>query len=298
MEEILHINKLSKHFSGFKAVDQLSLSIKKGSVFGLLGPNGSGKSTTLGMLLGVIKPSGGDFKWFPRNPHSNPNLKIGAILDGPSFYDFLSGRQNLAICALIKKVPERKIDEVLQQVNLKERQHEKFKNYSLGMKQRLAIANALLADPEVLILDEPTNGLDPEGIADIRSLIIAISQSGKTILLASHLLDEVQKVCTDYGVLKKGRIIHSGPIGETQKHYNTLMLNCNELSILQSICEESDFCQNISFSPNGLLSVQVDDKLSVHDFHTYLIGRGITLTHLQEVSYQLEEEFIRLLKEQ
>ena len=201
MPAVLTIDHLHKRYGKIQAVNDLSLEIEEGSVFGILGPNGSGKTTTLGMLLSVIRPDFGSFSWFGRSAASPRDAavsrkRIGAILETPIFYPYLSAVENLKIVAQIKGCQYERIDEVLRTVDLLERKDDTFKHYSLGMKQRLAIASALLVDPQVMILDEPTNGLDPQGIAEIRSLIVQIAGQGKTIILASHLLDEVQKVCT------------------------------------------------------------------------------------------------------
>jgi ABC-2 type transport system ATP-binding protein len=213
-ETVLTVQNLVKQFGRIKAVNNLSLEIKRGQVFGMLGPNGSGKTTTLGMLMGVVNPTAGEFRWFNEAPTPGIRRKIGAVLEHPIFYPYLSGLKNLELNAMIKKCPAENIPRVLEIVELTERQNDKYKTYSLGMKQRLAIASALLNDPTVLILDEPTNGLDPMGIAEIRNLIRKIAANGKTIILASHLLDEVQKVCTHFCVLKRGVLVHAGPVDD------------------------------------------------------------------------------------
>src|SRR4051812_982438 len=226
-ETVLSVNNLSKQFGKIKAVTNLNLEVKQGQVFGMLGPNGSGKTTTLGMLMGVVNPTSGDFTWFNQTPSHEVRKKIGAVLEHPIFYPYLSGQKNLELNAMIKQCDPANIPKVLELVELAERRDDKYKTYSLGMKQRLAIASALLNEPSVLILDEPTNGLDPMGIAEIRELIKKIAQQGKTIILASHLLDEVQKVCTHFAVLKKGNLIHSGPVGDVGKGAELVEVNAN-----------------------------------------------------------------------
>ncbi|MEM9328340.1 MAG: ATP-binding cassette domain-containing protein, partial [Bacteroidota bacterium] len=208
MTTTLEIEGLSKRFGRIQAVNQLNLTVKPGQVFGILGPNGSGKTTTLGMILDVVAPTAGAYRWFDGKDPVESRRLIGAILETPCFYSYLTAVQNLRIVAHIKKKGKDRIDQVLHQVNLYDRKDDKFKTYSLGMKQRLSIAAALIADPPVLILDEPTNGLDPEGIAEVRSLISSIASEGKTIIMASHLLDEVQKVCSHFCVLRKGVKLH------------------------------------------------------------------------------------------
>ncbi|HEY5822919.1 MAG TPA: ATP-binding cassette domain-containing protein, partial [Cyclobacteriaceae bacterium] len=217
METVLSTQGLTKIFGRLTAVNNLNLEVKRGQVFGMLGPNGSGKTTTLGMLMGVVNASQGTFSWFGQPPTNIVRKKIGAVLEHPIFYPYLSGQKNLELMAMIKEAPLENIPKVLELVELSARKDDKYKTYSLGMKQRLAIASALLNDPIVLILDEPTNGLDPMGIAEIREIIKRIAADGKTIILASHLLDEVQKVCSHFAVLKRGNLMHIGPVDEVGK---------------------------------------------------------------------------------
>src|SRR5690606_31511674 len=193
----------------------------------MLGPNGSGKTTTLGMLMGVVNPTSGSFQWFGESPTPQIRRKIGAVLEHPIFYPYLSGLKNLELNAMIKQCPAENIEKVLDAVELTGRKDDKYKTYSLGMKQRLAIASALLNDPTVLILDEPTNGLDPMGIAEIREIIKKIAANGKTIILASHLLDEVQKVCTHFAVLKKGNLVHVGPVDDVSQGAEIVEVNAD-----------------------------------------------------------------------
>jgi ABC-2 type transport system ATP-binding protein len=212
-QTLLQLNKLSKSYGRLKAVDQLSITLKKGNVYGLLGPNGSGKSTTLGMVLNVINPSSGSFQWYQGTLNTHQALKkIGAIIERPNFYPYMTASQNLNLICKIKQCSTATIQEKLELVGLWDRKDSKFRTYSLGMKQRLAIAAALVNNPELLILDEPTNGLDPEGIHQIRALITKIAADGTTILLASHLLDEVEKVCNQVIVLKNGVKYYEGPV--------------------------------------------------------------------------------------
>src|SRR6056300_906769 len=210
---LLQLDQLSKNYGSLKAVDQLSITLKKGNIYGLLGPNGSGKSTTLWMVLNVINPSKGSFQWYEGKLTTHQALKkIGAIIERPNFYPYMSALQNLILICKIKQCSSDCIEEQLKLVNLWDRRNSNFSTFSLGMKQRLAIAAALVNKPDLLILDEPTNGLDPEGIHQIRKLIITIAEQGTTILLASHLLDEVEKVCSHVLVLQKGTQIYFGPV--------------------------------------------------------------------------------------
>ena len=209
MSTILKTSGLTKRYGYLTAVNELNLSIEEGQVFGLLGPNGSGKTTTLGMILGVTSITSGNYEWFDGEKGHVTRQKIGAILEQPIFYPGYTAVENMKIVAAIKQIDLANMENVLRMVNLWERRNDKFSGYSLGMKQRLAIASAMLCDPEALILDEPTNGLDPEGIAQIREIIVNIAKTGKSIILASHLLDEVQKVCSHYCILRKGNLIHT-----------------------------------------------------------------------------------------
>ena len=227
---VLDIRNLSKSYGALKALDNFSLEINKGEICGILGPNGSGKTTTLGILLDILKADQGEYYWFGQLPTYKQRQKVGALLESPIFYPYLSASRNLQILAYIKNISYDYIDEVLKTVGLIDRKNHKFKTYSLGMKQRLALAAALLGKPEVLILDEPTNGLDPQGIAEMRELIIKIGQTGTTILLASHLLDEVQKVCTQVVILEKGKKLGEGSVGELLSATDRCPKGCSQKS--------------------------------------------------------------------
>jgi ABC-2 type transport system ATP-binding protein len=294
-EIILNISQMSKKYGSIEAVNKLDLTVSRGSVFGLLGPNGSGKSTTLGILLGVTKNDSGSFTWFGEAPSSGIRKRIGAILESPTFYPYLSARQNLKIVAEIKQVADYRIDEVITQVGLIDRADSPFKTFSLGMKQRLAIASALLADPELLILDEPTNGLDPQGIAEIRELIVAIAATGKTIILASHLLDEVQKVCTEFAVLKNGNKIFQGSVAETLLGNDGMELAAKDMGKLRLACEAYDGISSITLNNVGQLIIGFKAEVDIEKFHQYLINEGIVLCHLSFISKSLEKQFLALL---
>ncbi len=268
-------------------------------MFGILGPNGSGKTTTLGTVLGVIQPSAGSFAWFGQENTSSAALaesrkQIGAILETPIFYPYLTAVENLKIVAQIKDCRYARIDAVLRTVDLLERKDDKFKTYSLGMKQRLAIASALLADPQVLILDEPTNGLDPQGIAEIRSLIEQIAQQGKTIILASHLLDEVQKVCTHFAVLKRGRRIYSGRVDEALSGTDTIEVAAADLEHLQQLAQQFPHTEQVQ-RENGLLRVRLQPEKNSADLNRFLIERGVVVSHLSQKTKSLEQQFLELL---
>lgn len=221
---ILTVENLAKDYGAIKALKGVSFSVPKGSVFGILGPNGSGKTTLLGIIMSILKPTSGSYKLFDEAPEDAHRRRIGTLLETPNFYHYLSAVQNLKINAAIKGRGEEGIDEILQIVNLHQRKNSPFSSYSLGMKQRLAIAAALLGDPEVLVFDEPTNGLDPVGIAEIRGLIKELAKKGKTIIMASHLLDEVEKVCSHVAILKQGTLVASGHVDEIFVHDDVVEL--------------------------------------------------------------------------
>ena len=299
MPSVLTIDHLHKRYGKIHAVNDLSLEVEAGSVFGILGPNGSGKTTTLGMLLSVIRPSAGSFAWFGQSASSPRRAaasrqRIGAILENPIFYPYLSAVENLRIVAQIKRCPDRRIDAVLQTVDLFERKDDPFKTYSLGMKQRLAIASALLADPEVMILDEPTNGLDPQGIAEIRSLIVRIAEQGKTIMLASHLLDEVQKVCTHFTVLKRGRRIYTGRVDEALSGTDTIEVAAADMEQLQQVAQQFSFTEQVQ-RDNGVLKIRLGPEKNSADLNRYLIEQGVVVSHLSQKTKSLEQQFLDLL---
>ncbi len=291
-ELILQTDKLTKNFGHVKAVKGLDLNISQGQIFGLLGPNGSGKTTTLGMILGVLNQTSGSFSWYGKPATNEVRQKIGAILEHPIFFPQLSAHQNLKIAAEIKKVNPNRIEEVLDWVGLAERKHDKFKTYSLGMRQRLAIASALLSDPKVLILDEPTNGLDPLGIADIRELIIRIAEDGKTIILASHLLDEVQKVCTDFAVLYQGSLIHTGNVQEELAQDQYFELKSNDLDKLEENLLLLEKPENV-FRQESLIRLQTEK--TGETINRELLEKGVVLSELTHKKKTLENQFLNLL---
>jgi len=295
LDEILKISKLTKHYGRIKAVDHLDLTILRGMVFGILGPNGSGKTTTLGMVLDVINKTSGSYEWFGEPGSKESRKKVGAILETPVFYPYLSGQKNLEIIADIKEVSVNRVEPVISKVGLFDRKDDKFKTYSLGMKQRLAIAGALLCDPEVMILDEPTNGLDPQGIADIRDLIIKIGQEGKTIILASHLLDEVQKVCTHFAVLKKGKMLYSGNIEEVTKGAETVEIETNDESVYE-VLQNWERVEKVEKILNRFM-VTLDQNTKAEELNKYLFDHGMVLSHLVTQRKSLEKQFLEILEE-
>ncbi|MEE4255927.1 MAG: ATP-binding cassette domain-containing protein [Bacteroidales bacterium] len=297
MEEVvLSIKNLSKNYGKLKAVDQLTLDVHAGEVFGILGPNGSGKTTTLGVVLSVINASGGSYSWFGNVPTKADRKKIGAILEVPIFYPYISGETNLKIVADIKGCGYENIPEVLKIVDLTARKKSKFHTYSLGMKQRLAIAAALVGNPEVLILDEPTNGLDPQGIAEIRELIIRIAARGITIILASHLLDEVQKICSHVAVLDKGKNIFTGRVDDILNASMQVEVAADDMQALEDKLSKHEDVLSIE-KGNNIFMVTLKEGFVSSDLNKYLFSTGCTLNHLAIRKRSLENYFLELTSE-
>ncbi len=294
MESILTINNLTKKFGYLTAVKDLSFTINKGNVYGILGPNGSGKSTTLGIVLNVVNKTAGDFHWFDGDISTHDALKkVGAIIERPNFYPYMTAYQNLKLVCRIKGVDESKVNEKLDVVGLLERKDHKFKTYSLGMKQRLAIASALLNDPEILILDEPTNGLDPQGIHQIRQIIKEIANNGTTILLASHLLDEVEKVCSHVVVLRKGEKLYSGRVDEMISSHGFFELKTEKHDDLISLLEKDESFGNIKVE-GELITAFLNEPMDAQTFNKLMFDNGIVLSHLVKRKESLEEQFLQL----
>lgn len=296
MSEVLSISGLTKKYGSLRAIDNLELTIEKGNVYGILGPNGSGKTTTLAIIMDIIRATKGTYRWFGSDPSYRSRQRIGATLENPYFYPYLSALNNLKINATIKEKPYKGLKDILKMVGLYERRRDKFKTYSMGMKQRLAIASALIGEPEVLIFDEPTNGLDPQGIAEIRELIIRIGGEGQTVILASHLLDEVQKTCSHVAVLRKGEKLFSGSLDELSRESDVIELSSHNPDILLSALQEIDDIGEIKKEGNILL-VNAAHELSPADINEILIEKGIILSHLNLRKKNLEKEVLKLLME-
>ena len=297
MEVVLSVKNLTKRYNRI-VVDHISFDVERGNIYGILGPNGSGKSTTFGMLLTTINPTEGSWKWFGEEGTSTETLKkIGAIIEQPNFYPYLSAEKNLQIVAEIKEASYSRIDEVLALVGLLERKKDVFSTFSLGMKQRLAIASALLNNPEVLILDEPTNGLDPEGIIQIREIILQIAQQGITIIIASHLLDEIEKICSHVIVLKNGTAIYTGRVDQISNAKGYVELQSYQNSILLEFLQNVKGITNIKADQDLILATLPDD-LSPADLNQKLSENGIYLSHLRFRKQSLESQFLELVKAQ
>lgn len=291
---ILSIKNLNKRYGRIHAVKDVSLEIHKGNVYGILGPNGSGKSTTLGIVLNVVNKTSGEYRWFNGTMETHDALKkVGAIIERPNFYPYMSAKENLELVCKIKGISYAKVNEKLDIVGLTDRKDSKFKTFSLGMKQRLAIASALLNDPEILILDEPTNGLDPQGIHQIRDIIRLIASQGTTILLASHLLDEVEKVCSHVLVLRYGEILYSGTVDGMTNQMGFFELQANDNTKLLDIVKTHPELDNIS-ETEGKIIVHFKNPVDAAELNKYLFDKGVCLNHLVLKKSSLEEQFLTL----
>ena len=295
MDTILSLKNLDKKYGSVHAVNNLSFDIKKGNIYGILGPNGSGKSTTLGIILNVVNKSSGNFSWFNGTLSTHEALKkVGAIIERPNFYPYMTAVQNLKLICKIKEISTEIIDEKLKTVNLYERKNSKFSTFSLGMKQRLAIASALLNDPEILILDEPTNGLDPQGIHEIRKIITEIASKGTTILLASHLLDEVEKICSHVIVIRNGIKLYSGSVDEmtASKGFLELKTEKDEEKLLAAL-ELHPSVKKVVKNHEIIIATLRDDT-SATEMNTFLFEKGLFLSHLVKRKPSLEQQFLDL----
>ena len=293
---ILSIKNLHKRYGKIHAVNNVSLEIHKGNVYGILGPNGSGKSTTLGIVLNVVNKTSGEYSWFDGTMQTHEALKkVGAIIERPNFYPYMSAKENLELVCKIKNIDYSKINEKLEIVGLIDRKDSKFKTFSLVMKQRLAIVSALLNDPEILILDEPTNGLDPQGIHQIRDIIRLIASQGTTILLASHLLDEVEKVCSHVLVLRFGKILYSGTVDGISNQSGFFELQAESNSNLIETLKNHPEVEKIS-EAEGKVIAYFKTQLDASLLNLYLIENGIYLNHLVFKKMSLEEQFLELTK--
>jgi ABC-2 type transport system ATP-binding protein len=297
LETILSIKNLNKIYNKYvHAVNNVSLEIHKGNVYGILGPNGSGKSTTLGIVLNVVNKTSGEYSWFDGKVETHEALKkVGAIIERPNFYPYMTAKQNLELVCKIKNIDYSKVQEKLALVGLVEREDSKFSTFSLGMKQRLAIASALLNDPEILILDEPTNGLDPQGIHQIRDIIRLIASQGTTILLASHLLDEVEKVCSHVLVLQKGKILYSGTVDGMTANEGYFELQSDDNETLKTVLSSHPAIEKVVFE-EGKVLVYLKNPLEASALNRYLFEKNIFLNHLVKRKTSLEDQFLELTK--
>ena len=297
MSLVLSVQNLTKFYGSIQALKSVSFDVPKGSVFGILGPNGSGKTTLLGIVMDVLKPTSGSFQFFGKTPDAETRRQIGTLLETPNFYHYLSGERNLRIAAEIKQRGHDQIDEVLKKVNLFQRKDSKFSTYSLGMKQRLAIAASLLGNPDVLVFDEPTNGLDPVGIAEIRDLIRQLSAEGKTIIMASHILDEVEKVCTHVAIIQKGDLKTVGTVAEV------LSKNADTSTVIEIASDNLEQLQVVVKNRPGVSHAFVEDRcvkvvceagITAKDLNQFCFENGIVLNRLVQQRKSLEKTFLEI----
>jgi ABC-type multidrug transport system ATPase subunit len=292
---VLSIQHIAKAYGAVKALKGISFDVPEGSVFGVLGPNGSGKTTLLAILLDILRADDGTFSWFGGMEQAAARKQIGSLLETPNFYHYLSAVRNLEITAAIKGKGNDDIARVLDIVRLTPRKDSKFSTYSLGMKQRLAIANALMGKPKVLLLDEPTNGLDPEGIAEIRELILELNRQGITIVMASHLLYEVEKVCTHVAVLKRGDLLVTGSVEEAFGREQILEIGAGNLAALQAAAGNIPGVSKVA-TKDDMLLLSLTEQANVSDINRICFEQGIVLTHLNLKKKSLESQFMELTK--
>lgn len=294
MPSILTISGLTKFYGTIHALDNVSFEVPQGSVFGILGPNGSGKTTLLGIITDVVKANSGSFTFRDQPFSADMRKHVGVLLETPNFYHYLSAERNLQITAAIKGRGENDIDTVLKKVNLYERKTSKFSTFSLGMKQRLAIAAALLGNPDVLILDEPTNGLDPVGIAEIRNLISQLASEGKTIIMASHLLDEVEKVCNHVAIMKKGKLITAGHVDEVLANEDIVEISAADLTQLETVINTLPELRQVKKHNGSLQLFYPIGTANMENINRHCFNNGVTLSQLQLKKKSLETKFIEL----
>lgn len=295
MEKVLQINNLSKNYGIIQAVKDVSFTVNKGEVYGILGPNGSGKTTTLAVVLGILNANGGGYQWFDEPFSKIARRRIGSLIETPNFYPYLTLWENLKIVAKIKDAPDSDINYALGVADLLKRKHTKFGHLSLGMKQRMSMAAVLIGNPEVLVLDEPTNGLDPEGFAEVRHIIQSQANEGKTIILASHVLDEVEKVCSHVAILKSGELIANGRVGELLSSDETVYIQSENMEELADILKESAFIKNV-YADELDLAVVLKQEAKVTDLNQFCFDKGFTLSKILVKKQSLEDQFLQLIK--
>ncbi len=296
LNPILQIHSLAKSYGSLKALSNLTIEVKQGQVFGILGPNGSGKTTTLSILTGVLEQDEGTFTWFGEKSSASARRRIGSLIETPSFYPYLSLENNLKIIAQVKECGFGDIPEVLKTVKLFERRKSRFSTLSLGMKQRLGIASTLLGNPEVLVLDEPTNGLDPEGIAEVRELILQQAELGKTIIMASHILSEVEKVCTDVAILKSGHLLAEGNVRALLKGESLLEVKADDPQLLLQILGNCPFVNHFRTENSGV-KVSLKEGSNSVDLNRFVFEKGLVLSEIILYQKTLESQFLELVKE-
>ena len=293
---VLRTIGLSKTFGKFEAVKKINLELRRGEVFGFLGPNGAGKSTTVGMILGLIAPTSGSIELFgikQDGKHWAALRRIGAIIEEPAFYPYLSGWDNLLVLAnSIGHIPESKITEVLERVSLLDRSKDQYGHYSMGMKQRLGIASTLLRDPELIILDEPTNGLDPAGTKEIRDLIPQLAEENRAVLLCSHLLHEVELVCSKVAIIKQGTVVANAPIKELLSRGNILQIKVTDKEKATALLRSLSWVKSVKTEGDYLMVDVPGDRSG--EVNLALAQKGIMVTELVNRTASLESVFLEL----
>jgi ABC-2 type transport system ATP-binding protein len=297
MKEILTIQGLSKSYKHIQAIRSLDLQISEGQAYGILGPNGSGKTTTLSIVTGIIRQDSGHFNWFGEEPRAAHRKSIGSLIEAPHFYPYLNLEKNLRIICDIKGMSYGDIDRVLETAQLAERKRSRFSTLSLGMKQRLGIAAALLGDPRVLVLDEPTNGLDPEGIAEVREVVLQQVQLGKTLILASHILSEVEKICNHVAILKRGELLANGPVKELLAEDEIIEISCNNNQELLVKLRGSQLIKEAE-TENGVLVLTLNENVTPSEINSFAFANKLVIHHMLSRKRSLESQFLELVKEE
>ncbi len=296
-EMVLEVAHLHKHFGKVHALKDVSLQIPKGSVFGILGPNGSGKTTMLGIVTDMQKSDSGTYSWFGKGSDHRFRKRVGSLIETPNFYSYLNAYDNLKITSLISgRGNNEEIKSVLTRLDLIDKGHIKFGNFSLGMKQRLAVAAAIMGNPDVLILDEPTNGLDPEGIHFMRKILIDLAQEGKTIILASHLLEEVQKVCTHVSILQFGDLLAQGTVEELLGDSYKIVLEAENIQTIETALKNKFAAIKRVDSSNKQLMLYLEEKVLPQDLNSFCFENKVVLSRLEVLGAKLEDKFLEITK--
>ncbi len=290
---VLSINNLTKTYGKITALDNLNLEIEAGNVYGLLGPNGSGKTTTLGIILGILGQDSGSYRWFDGKYGEKSRMRIGSILETPNFYPYLNALENLEIIRHIKSASMTDFEDLLKKVNLYDRRRSNFSTFSLGMKQRLAIAATLIGEPDVVIFDEPTNGLDPQGIAEVRSILKGIADTGKTVIMASHILDEVEKICSHVAIIKFGKLLATGPVGAILSNDTMLEIGAQNMTALKELCSGLSWVKKV-IDREDFFECTIEEGHDVSELSNAIFKQGLSLTHLVSRKRRLEEEFLEI----
>jgi ABC-2 type transport system ATP-binding protein len=293
-ELMIETTDLTKQYGHNTAVSRLTMRVRRGEVYGFLGPNGAGKTTTLRMLLGLVKPTSGRASVLGAPPGSGASLsRIGALVEAPGFYPFLTARDNLRVLTRHARIGDERIDAVLDRIGLTDRAGDRFATFSQGMKQRLGVAAALLKDPKLLILDEPTNGLDPAGMAEMRGFIRSLGQEGRTVILSSHLMPEVEQVCDRVGVIRRGALVREGTVDEL-RGASTLRVRAHPLQQAARLASTLRHVDSVT-TGDGVLRITTNPEAAA-EINTALVGAGISVSELRAERASLEEVFLDLTR--